>query len=163
MEDQCAMMRYPDPNSEYIIVVDNKGGKRIQRVEYIVTDVRGEDIYITADGLGYAQYSLMLKGQDDMVDLLDRIPKILAHPEIVIQDTQSPDDTLLYYKRVYVPAMARHQLLCVVVKVRQDTPYLYNFFAQQSGKVKGYWEEQPPTILYIAPKKRPRDYGLSGR
>ena len=117
----------------------------------------------TADGLGYAQYSLMRKGQDDMVDLLDRIPKILAHPEIVIQDTQSPDDTLLYDKRVYVPAMVRHQLLCVVVKVRQDTCYLYNFFPQQSGKVKGYWQEQPPTILYIAPKKRPRDYGLSGR
>ena len=77
------MMRHPDPNSEYIIVVNNKGRKRIQRVEYIVTDVRGEDVYITADGLGYARYSLMRKAQDNIVALLDRIPTILAHPEIV--------------------------------------------------------------------------------
>ncbi len=28
-------MRPPDSNEEYIIVVDNKGRERIQRVEYI--------------------------------------------------------------------------------------------------------------------------------
>ncbi len=47
-------MRYPDPNEEYVIVVNNKGRKSIQRVEYIVTDVRGETIYVTTDGLTYA-------------------------------------------------------------------------------------------------------------
>ena len=125
-----------------------------------MTDVRGEDVYITADGLGYARYSLMRKEQDEILEVFDRIPTILAHPEIVIKDPKSPDETRLYYKRVYVPAMGRHQLLCIVVKVRQGVRYLYNFFAQQSGKVKGHRETPRPEILYIANKKRPRDYGL---
>ena len=34
-------MHCPPPAEEYITVVDNKGRERIQRVEYIVNDVRG--------------------------------------------------------------------------------------------------------------------------
>ena len=129
----------------------------------IVTDVRGETIYVTTDGLTYASDSLSYKGQDDLLDVFDRIPTILCNPEIVVRDYQSPRDTLLYYKRVYIPARAQHWLLCVVVKVRQGVRYLYNFFEQQSGKVKGYREVPLPIIWYIAPKKRPRNYGLSSR
>jgi hypothetical protein len=156
-------MRDPEPNEEYVIVVDNKGRQSIQYVEYIVTDVRGETIYVTTDGLTYASDSLSYKGQDDLLEVFDRIPTILAHPEIVVRDYQSPSDTLLYYKRVYIPAQAQHWLLCVVIKVQKYARYLYNFFEQQSGKVKGYQEVPPPSIWYIAPKKRPRNYGLSSR
>ncbi len=155
-------MRPPDSNEEYIIVVDNKGRERIQRVEYIVTDVRAETVHITVDGLAYVRDSLRRKGQDHIARVFDRIPTVLTHPEIVIQDHLSPDDTLLYYKRVYISAIAQYQLGCVVIKVRQKVRYLYNFFVQQSGKVKGYREVPPPKIWYIAPHKKPRDYGLSG-
>ena len=51
-------MRRPQPAEEYIIVVivvDNKGCERIQHVEYIVTGVRGDTVYVTADGLAYAR------------------------------------------------------------------------------------------------------------
>ena len=95
-------MRDPDPNEEYVIVVDNKERKSIQHVEYIVTDVRGETIYVTTDGLTYASDSLSYKGQDDLLEIFDCIPTILANPEIVVRDYQSPRDTLLYYKRVYL-------------------------------------------------------------
>ena len=44
-------MRRPQAAEEYVTVVDNKGRERIQRVEYIVTDVHGETVYVTADGL----------------------------------------------------------------------------------------------------------------
>lgn len=156
-------MRDPNPNEEYVIVVDNKRRESVQRVEYLVTDVRGETIYVTTNGLTYASDSLSYKGQDDLLDVFDRIPTILANPDIVVEDYQSPNDTRLYYKRVYVPERAKHGLLCVVVKIREGIRYLYNFFEQQSGKVKGYGELPPPNIWYIAVKKRPRHYGLSNR
>jgi len=57
-------MRCPQPAEEYIIVVsivDNKGRERFQHVEYIVTDVRGDTVYVTADGLAYTRDSLARK------------------------------------------------------------------------------------------------------
>ena len=55
-------MREPFPSEEYITIVDNKGRERAQRVEYVVLDVRGEKVYITADGLAYTEDSLMWPG-----------------------------------------------------------------------------------------------------
>jgi len=155
-------MRRPQPAEEYVTIVDNKGRERIQCIEYTVTDVRGETVYVTVDGLAYARDSLARKGQDHILRVFDRIPAILTHPEIVICDHQSPEDTLIYYKSMYIPTVARHQLVCIVVKVRRGIRYLYNFFVQQSGKVKGYREVTPPEIWYIAPGKKPRHYGLPG-
>ena len=63
---------------------------------------------------------------------------------------------------MYIPVIARHQLVCIVVKVRQGIRYLYNFFVQQSGKVKGCREIPPPEVWYVAPNKKLRDYGLPG-
>jgi len=57
-------MRRPQAAEEYVTVVDNKGRERIQRVEYVVTDMRGKTVYVTADGLAYARDSLVRKGQD---------------------------------------------------------------------------------------------------
>lgn len=45
------MRRRPQPAEEYITIVDNKGCERFQHVEYISTDVRGDTVYVTADGL----------------------------------------------------------------------------------------------------------------
>ncbi len=154
------LTRIPDPDEGYIAILDNQGREQIQHVEYIVTDVRNESIYVTTDGIIYTQDSLTRKGQEHIFEIIDRIPTILAQPAIVIQDHVSPDDTLLYYGQVYIPALAQVQLLCVVVKVRQGIRFFYNFFPQQSGKVKGYREMPPPAIWYIAPGQNPRNYGL---
>lgn len=153
-------IRSPDPHEEYITLIDNQGRERVQHVVYIVTDVRNNSIYVTTDGLLYAQDSLRRKGQDHILTMIDAIPTILSEPTIVIQDHLSPDDTLLYYRQRYIPALAQHQLLCVVVKIRQDIRFFYNFFPQQSGKVKGCREVPQPTIWYIARGQNPRNYGL---
>jgi hypothetical protein len=154
-------MRPPESDEEYVTIIDNHGRERVQRVEYVVADVRGETIYITADGLEYAQDSLQRKGQTHILEIFDRIPGILTHPEIVIQDHLSPDDTLLYYKHVQIPSLSRQQLMCIVIKARQGMRFFYNFFPQQSGKVKGWREAPPPDIWYIASNQNPRMYGLS--
>jgi len=57
-------MRHPQPAEEYITVVDNKRRERIQRVEYIVTDVHNETVYVTAGGLAYARDSLVRRRCD---------------------------------------------------------------------------------------------------
>lgn len=156
-------IRPPQPDEEYITVIDNQGRERVQHVVYVVADVRNISIYVTTDGLLYAQDSLKRKGQDHISAMIDEIPTILIEPAIVIQDHLSPDDTLLYYRQRYIPALAQHQLLCVVVKIRQGIRFFYNFFPQQSGKVKGYREVPPPTIWYVARGQNPRTYGLLGQ
>jgi hypothetical protein len=57
-------VRKPFPSEEYITIIDNKGRERVQRVEYVVLDVRGEKVYVTADGSAYAEDSLAAKGQN---------------------------------------------------------------------------------------------------
>ena len=153
-------MRRPQPAEEYIIIVDNKGRERIQHVEYIVTDVRGETVYVTVDGLTYARDSLARKAHYYLIDQFDRIPDILAQPDIVVYDHTSPDDTFIYYKRIYVRSMQTSQLVAAVVKLRQGVKFLYNLHPQQSGKVKGYRESVPPKVWYIAPDRKRRDFGL---
>ena len=153
-------MREPQPDEEYITIVDNQGRERIQRVEYIVTDVHRETIYVTDDGLVYTQDSLRRKGQAHIFDIIDRIPDVLVEPKIVIQDHFSPDDTLLYYKPIYIPTLMQPQLMCVVIKIRQGVRFFYNYFPQQSGNVKGHREIPPPVIWYLAPGENPHKYGL---
>jgi len=153
-------MRRPQPAEEYVTIVDNKGRERIQRVEYAVTDVRGETVYVTADGLAYARDSLTRKAHYYLIDEFKRIPDILAQPDIVIYDHTSPDDTLIYYKQIYIRSMHVHQFVATVVKCRRDIKFFYNLHVQQSGKVKGYREPVPPSAWYIAPGRERRDFGL---
>ena len=153
-------MRSSSPPEEYVTVVDNKGRERVQRVEYTVTDVRGEQVYVTADGLAYARDSLAAKGFQYLIEELDRIPSILAHPDIVVRDHTSPDDTLIYYNSVYIASLSVHQLIAVVVKVRRGVKFFYNMHPQSSGKVKGRAERVPPEVWYIAPGRKHRDFGL---
>ncbi len=61
-------MHRPQPAEEYITVIDNKGRERIQHVEYIVTDVRGETVYVTAGGLTYTEDSLARKAHYYLID-----------------------------------------------------------------------------------------------
>jgi hypothetical protein len=153
-------MRQPTPSEEYITVIDNKGRRRVQRVQYIVSDVRQEEVYVTTDGLAYAEDSLARKAHYYLIDELDRIPDILAHPDIVIYDPVNLDDTLIYYKHLYIQPMHIHQLVAVVVKFRQGIKFFYNLHPQQSGKVKGYRGRIRPKVWHIAPDKKHQDFGI---
>lgn len=61
-------MQRPQRAEEYITIVDNKGRERIQRVEYVVSDVRDETVYVTVDGLIYARDSLARKAHYYLID-----------------------------------------------------------------------------------------------
>ncbi len=123
--------------------------------------MREEQVYITADGLTYAEDSLVAKDFQFLVKMLTRIPAILASPEIVIRDHTSPDDTLIYYKAVYIAALNSTQLMAVVVKLRQGIKFFYNMHPQESGKIKGYRESVPPEVWYLAPGRSLREFGLN--
>jgi hypothetical protein len=153
-------VREPFPSEEYITIVDNKGRERVQRVEYVVLDVRGEKVYVTTDGLAYTEDSLEAKDFRYLISELGRIPTILSHPDIVVHDHMSPEDTLIYYKRIRIVSLAVHQLIAVVVKIRQGVKFFYNMHPQTSGRVKGYRERVPSQVWYIAPGKRRGDFGL---
>ena len=43
-------MHEPLPSEEYITIIDNKGRRKVQRVEYVVLDVQEEKVYVTAGG-----------------------------------------------------------------------------------------------------------------
>ena len=86
--------------------------------------------------------------------------EVVGQADIVVYDHTSPDDTLIYYKRVYIRSMHVSQLVAAVVKSRQGVKFLYNIHSQQSGKVKGYHESVPPIVWYIAPGRQRRDFGL---
>lgn len=154
------MVRKPSASEEYLTIIDNKGRERIQHVEYIVLDVRSEQVYITADGLVYATDSLQAKSFYGYVDELERIPNILTEPEIVIRDHTSPDDTLIYYKHLRTTSLGSTQFMAVVVKWRQGVKFFYNMHPQESGKVKGYRETIAPEVWYLAPGKKLQMFGL---
>ena len=156
-------MREPFPSEEDITIVDNKGRERVQRVEYVVLDVRGEKVYVTADGLAYAEDSLEAKDQSYLIEKLSKLSGILAHPDIVIWDpAEAPSDTLIYYKQVYIAVLRRRKLVAVIVKVRRGIKFFYNLHVQESGKVKGLPVVPPSEIevWYIAPRIRRRQFGL---
>jgi len=145
----------------YVTIVDNAGRKKRQRVEYTVTDVRGETVYVTSGGLRYIHDSLWAKRrQRFLLDELERIPDVISKPDIVIRDPRASDDTLVYYKRLYVKSERQHWLVAAVVKLRQGFKFLYNLHLQESGKVKGYHLDVPPEIWYLNPQQRKRTFGL---
>lgn len=156
-------MREPFPSEEYITIVDNKGRERVQRVEQVILDVRGEKVYVTADGLAYTEDSLEAKDQSYLIEKLNQLPGILAHPDIVIWDpAEAPGDTLIYYKRLHMAVLRRRKLVAVIVKVRRGIKYFYNLHVQESGKVKGLPVVPPSEIevWYMAPRIRRRQFGL---
>jgi len=156
-------VREPFPSEEYITIVDNKGRERVQRVEYVVLDVRGEKVYVTADGLAYTEDSLEAKDQSYLIEKLSKLPGILAQPDIVIWDpSEAPGDTLIYYKRLHIAVLRRRKLVAAIVKVRRGIKYFYNLHVQESDKVKGLPVVLPSEVevWYIAPRIRRRQFGL---
>lgn len=154
------MVRRPSPSEEYLTVIDNRGRQRVQHVEYVVLDVRNEQVYVTTDGIIYATDSLAAKSFHDFIEELENIPRILSDPEIVIRDHTSPDDTLIYYKHLRIVSLGITQLMAVVVKWRQGVKFFYNMHPQESGKVKGYREAIAPEVWHIASGKRRQQFGL---
>jgi hypothetical protein len=145
----------------FITIVDNAGRERRQRVEYTVVDVHSETVYVTSGGLQYIRDSLWAKGrQRFLLTELDRIPDVISRPDIVIWDSSASDDTLIYYKQLYIQSEHRRWLVAAVVKLRQGLKFLYNFHLQESGKVKGYHLDIPPEIWYLDPQQRKRTFGL---
>jgi len=142
-----------DEQPTFITVVDNTGREKRQRVEYTATDVRAEVVYVTSGGLQYIRDSLWAKGrQRFLLDELDRIPDVISKPDIVIRDPRASDDTLIYYKRLYVESKHQHWLVAAVVKLRQGTKFLYNFHLQESGKVgQGIPSRCPAGNLVLEP------------
>ncbi len=150
-----------DKLEEFITIVDNAGREKHQQVEYTVTDVRDEEVFATEDGLRYIRDSLQAKSrQRFLLDELNRIPGVITNPDIVILDPMASDDTLIYYKRIYIKSERRHWLVAAVVKLRPGIKFLYNFHLQESGKVKGYHHDVPPKIWYLNPQQRKKTFGL---
>jgi len=146
---------------EFVTIVDDAGRKKRQRIEYVVVDVRGETVYVTDGGLQYIRDSLWAKArQRFLLDELDRIPAVISRPDVAIRDPMASDDTLIYYKQLYIESERRHWLVAAVVKLRRGLKFLYNFHLQESGKVKGYHLDVPPEIWYLHPQRRKRTFGL---
>jgi hypothetical protein len=156
-------VREPLPSEKYVTIVDNKGRERVQRVKYVVLDARGEQVYVTANGLAYARDSLADKGQPHIIETLNRLPNILAHPDIVIWDpAEEPGDSLIYYKWLYIAVLHRHKLIAAIVKARRGIKFFYNLHVQDSGKVKGLpvVPASEIKVWYIAPQVEQRQFGL---
>lgn len=156
-------MRKPLPSEEYIIITDNKGRTRIESVEYVVLDVKGEDVYVTVEGLNYTEDSLYFKEQEFLIAVLDELTNILEHPDLVIWDPlEPPNDTLIYYKQLYIAPLRKRKLVAAIVKSRNEIKFFYNLHLQDSGKVKGLTVVLPPDIeiWYIAPQVKRHHFGL---
>jgi len=122
-------VRRPAPSEQYITIIDNKGREKIQAVEYIVLDARQEEIYVTSDGLAYAQDSLRFKQQFHVLAELAKLPSVLENPDLVIWDPVDPlKETVIYYKRLYFVKFQEHKVVAAIVKVRQRIKFFYNFF-----------------------------------
>ena len=62
----------------FVTIVDNAGREKRQRVEYTVTDVHDETVYITDGGLRYIRDSLWAKRrQRFLLSELARIPDVI--------------------------------------------------------------------------------------
>lgn len=156
-------MRRPTPAEQYITIIDNRGREKIQAVEYIVQDVRGEEIYVTSDGLAYARDSLEFKQQYQVLAELEKLPNVLENPDLVIWDpVDSPKETLIYYKQLYITRLQEHKVVAAIVKVRRGLKFFYNFFLQESGKVKGLPVVLPTEIevWHVAPQVDISRFGL---
>ena len=150
-----------DKRGAFITILDNAGREKHQQVEYTITDVRNEEVFVTEDGLQYIRDSLQAKSrQRFLLDELNRIPNVIANSDIVILDPMASDDTLIYYKKIRIQPEHRHCLVAAVVKLQPGIKFLYNFHLQESGKVKGYRHDVPPKIWHLNPQQRKKDYGL---
>lgn len=130
-----------------------------QTIVYTVEDVFQEQVHFTREAEQYIRDSRARKPwQRYALDYLVRIPAILRDPSIVIADPEDATErTLLYYKEVYVREKGRYVLFCLVVK-RNGYKLVYNFYPQETGKVKARRRKPPPKVLYLRPGAKRRKY-----
>jgi hypothetical protein len=96
LEKVLSQVRRLSSSEQYVTIVDNNGREKVQFVEYIVEDVRGERVYVTRDGLVYAEASLTFKLQEYLIAEFKRLPEVLVDPDIVIWDpVDQPGETLI--------------------------------------------------------------------
>jgi hypothetical protein len=78
----------------------------------------------------------------------------------VIHDPGSPQDTLIYYKRLRIASLAIHQLIAVVVKEREEISTL-----NKAGRLKGIMKRFPLKFgtLHLAKNKAILAYGDAKR
>jgi hypothetical protein len=147
-------------DTDTIEIVDNSGRRKVERVAYTVENVFGQKIHVTEEGLQYARDSLQRKRQTYFLTRLEQIPQVLSQPDIVIRDTTSPEDTVIFYRQSYDRRKRKYEVIAIIVKVQGLVQFLYNVHPQESGKVKGCREIPKPEILYLKPGRKPRDFGL---
>ena len=150
-------------SEQYITIIDNKGREKVQFVEYVIEDVRGERVYVTTDGLTYTQDSLTFKDQTYLIVELDQLSEIITEPDLVIWDpVEQRNETLIYYKRLFVTQLQEYKLIAAIVKFRRGIKFFYNMFVQENGKVKGI-SVVPASeidIWYIALHVKRSQFGL---
>jgi len=113
--------------------------------------------------LNYTEDSLYFKEQDYLIAVLDQLTNILEHPDLVIWDPlERPNDTLIYYKQLYIASLRKRKLVAAIVKARNEIKFFYNLHLQDSGKVKGLTVVLPQDIeiWYIAPQVKRHQFGL---
>ena len=148
---------------QYITILDNKGREKVQFVEYVIEDVRGERVYVTTDGLAYTQDSLTFKDQTYLIVELDQLPEIIADPDLVIWDpVDQHSETLIYYKRLFVTQLQEYKLIAAIIKFRREIKFFYNMFVQENGTVKGV--SVVPTseidLWYVASRVKKSQFGF---
>ena len=120
-------------------------------------------MYVTTDGLTYTQDSLTFKDQTYLIVELDQLSEIITEPDLVIWDpVEQRNETLIYYKRLFVTQLQEYKLIAAIVKFRRGIKFFYNMFVQENGKVKGI-SVVPASeidIWYIALHVKRSQFGL---
>ena len=76
----------------------------LQTIIYSVEDVLSDKVYYTEEADRYIKDSRSRKrGQQYVINYLQKIPGVLKDPSIIITDPDdSSDQTILYYKEIYI-------------------------------------------------------------
>jgi hypothetical protein len=122
----------------------------LQTIIYSVEDVLGNKVYFTDEAERYIKDSRSRKrGQQYVINYLQKIPGVLKDPGIIITDPDdSSDKTILYYKEIYIEEKKKQLLFTLVVKILKER-IVYNLYPQESGKVKISEGRPLPKIIYL--------------
>jgi hypothetical protein len=118
-----------------------------QEILYSVVDILGQQVHYSRQADNYVKdFRRSKPWQRYALNYLDKIPTILKEPSIVIKDAEDfTQNTLIYYKEIYIREKRRNVLFALVVKIAEEN-VIYNFHPQESGKVKSYNRYPPPEV-----------------
>ena len=131
----------------------------VQKILYGVNDVFKKKVYYTEEADKYIKDSRIRKrGQQYLINYLYKIPGILKDPSIVIVDCEDIfGKTLLYYKELFIKEKNRQIFSTLVVKLFRER-IIYNFYPQESGKIKRYAGNEPPKVLHLKSGYKKQSY-----